>query len=162
MKIYHISRMLILSLLSVTFMFSACKKDDETSSKTKLLTGSSWKMTAFTMEPGFPIFDENFNIIGYSTDMFADMDTCEKDDTHKFNTDQSVITDEGATKCDSSDPQKTNGTWSFNSDETGITITEDGLSETVTILELTDKVLKFKSTETYDSVTTTYTLTYSH
>jgi len=101
-------------------------------------------------------------VTGTTNDMFAMMEDCEKDDTNKFNTDKTVVTDEGATKCDSSNPQKTTSTWSFNADETVLTITDDGDVITLSILELTDKVLKLKSTETFDSETYTATITFSH
>jgi len=119
-------------------------------------------MTANTIEPGFPTFDNEGNITGSTNDIFAMLDDCEKDDTHKFNSDKSLITDEGMTKCDSNDPQKTNGTWSFSADETSLTITEEEYSQVVKILELTQNVLKLKSTETEEGMTFTYTITFSH
>jgi hypothetical protein len=161
-SINHLPRLLIFSLLSLTFMISACKKDKVVSSKTSLLTAGSWKMTAFTIDPAYPIYDSNFNITGYTTDMFATMDACDKDDTHLFKVDYSVVTDEGATKCDPANPQTTTGTWSLNSDETVITITEDGVSQTATLLELTSSVLKFKTTDTFGTETETNTITFSH
>ncbi len=156
-------RFLIFSLLSLAILFSSCSKDkEELSAKTELLTKSAWKMTAYTVEPGFPTFDDEGNITGSTNDIFAFLDDCEKDDTHMFNTDKSMITDEGMTKCESSDPQKTNGTWSFNADETSLTITEEGEPQLVEILELTQSVLKIKSTETDGGMTFTYTITFSH
>ena len=164
MKIFNQThRFFIISLLSLTLIFSSCSKDEEElSQKTELLTKSAWKMTAYTVEPGFPTFDNEGNITGSTNDIFAMLDNCEKDDTHKFNSDKSLITDEGMTKCDSSDPQKTNGTWIFNVDETSLTITEEGESQIVTIVELTQSVLKIKSTETEEGMTFTYTITFSH
>jgi hypothetical protein len=157
-------RILIFSLFSLALLFSSCSKsdEDEQSPKTELLTKSAWKMNAYTVEPGFPTFDSEGNITGSTNDIFAFLDDCEKDDTHKFNTDKSLTTDEGMTKCESSDPQKTNGTWSYNSDETILTITEDGETQTATVLELTSNVLKLKSTETYEGMTYTYTVTFLH
>jgi hypothetical protein len=157
-----ITRVLIMSLLTLTFLFSACKKDDQAPTKTELLTQSLWKMTGYTMEPGFPTFDDEGNITGTTNDMFATMGDCEKDNTNKFNTDKTVVTDEGATKCDNSDPQKTTSTWSFNAGETVLTITDDGDAVPLTVLELTDKVLKLKFTETFDSETFSATITFSH
>jgi hypothetical protein len=157
-------RFLFFSLLSLTLLFPSCSKDDdvEQSPKTELLTKSAWKMNAYTVEPGFPTFDNEGNITGSTNDIFAMLEDCEKDDTHKFNTDKSLITDEGMMKCDSSDPQKTNGTWSLNADETSLTITEEGEPQLVTILELTHSVLKVKSTETESGMTFTYTITFLH
>jgi len=158
----QITRMLMLSLLTLAFLFSACKKDDQVPTKTELLTQGLWKMTAYIVDPEFPIFDNEGNMTGTSNDMFATMEDCEKDDTNKFNTDKTLVTEEGATKCDSSDPQKTTITWSFNTDETILILTGDGDAITLSILELTDNVLKLKSTETYFSDTIISTITFSH
>jgi hypothetical protein len=156
-------RFLFFSSLSLTLLFSSCSKDkEELSAKTELLTKSTWKMTAYTVEPGFPTFDNEGNITGSTNDIFSMLEDCEKDDTHMFNTDKSLITDEGMAKCDSSDPQKTNGTWSFSTDETSLTITEEGETQLVTILELTESILKLKSTETEGGMTFTYIITFSH
>ncbi len=157
----QISRMLFLSVLSLTFLFSACQKDDDVTVNTDLLTSSIWKMTAFTVDPAFPTFDNEGNITGSTNDLFAMMDDCSKDDTYSFNTDKTLIIDEGASKCDNSDPQKVTGSWSFNSDETTLTITFDGDPQTMTIIELTDKVIKLKYTEVdgglpFSSITTTF------
>lgn len=158
----QITRILIWSLLSLTFMFSACKKDNEMSVKTELLTSGLWKISALTIDPAFPIYDNEFNIIGTTNDYFAMMDNCEKDDTRTFKTDKTMIIDDGLTKCDSSDPQKVTGTWNFNSDETVLTSTANGETLNFIIMELTDKVLKLKYTETVDSETATVNITFSH
>jgi len=161
-KMNQNSRMLFLSLLSLTLLFSACNKDDELITKTDLLTSSSWKVTAEIIDPGFPTFDNQGNITGSTNDIFAMMDDCSKDNTFSFNTDKTLIMDEGATKCESTAPQKTAGTWSFNSDETTLTITVDGDPITMTILELTDKVLKLTATQVTGGITFSYTTTLSH
>ncbi len=156
-------RFLIFSLLSLNLLLSSCSKDEEElSMKTVLLTKSAWKMTGYTVDPGYPIFDNQGNITGSSNDIYTMLEDCEKDDTHKFNADKSMVTDEGMTKCNNGDPQKTNGTWSFNADETTLTISEDGYTQTISILELTSTVLKLKSTETDDGMSFTYTITFSH
>ena len=161
-KMNQIYQALFLSLLSLTLLFSACNKDDDLITKTDLLTSSSWKVTAEIIDPGFPTFDNQGNITGSTNDLFAMMDDCSKDNILSFNTDKTLILDEGATKCESTAPQKTTVSWSFNSDETTLTITVDGYPQTTTILELTDKVLKLKTTEVSEGITITYTATLSH
>lgn len=160
----QICRILVFGLLSLALLFPSCNKDDndEQSVKTELLTQRAWIMTASTVDPGFPTFDNEGNLIGTDNDIFAMMDDCEIDDTHKFNIDKTLVTDEGMTKCDSGDPQKLYGTWSFNTDETMLTITEEGETLTITLLELTQNVMKLKSTETFEGETYTYTITFSH
>jgi hypothetical protein len=158
----QIARMLFMSLLSMTFLFSACKKDDEVITKTDLLTSGAWKATALTIDPAFPTFDNEGNITGSTNDLFAMMEDCSRDDIISFKADKTLIMDEGASKCDNADPQKNSGSWSFNSDETTLTITVDGDPQTMTIMELTDKVIKLKATEVDEGMTFSITTTFSH
>ena len=157
-----ITKLMILVIMSATIALSACKKDASPVSKTDLLTASQWKMTAFTVDPGFPIFDALGNITGYSTDMYSSMESCSKDDTFKFNSDNSVKFDEGASKCDSSDPQSTSGTWSLKTNETILSLIDNGSAQDYTIMELTARILKMKYTQTDGSVSYTFTITLSH
>jgi hypothetical protein len=126
-----------LSFLTV----SSCKKEDEkktttpAKSKTELLTAKAWKTTAMTINPGIAIIPGGPVI----TDLFAFFDPCEKDDTEKFNTGGTGVSDEGATKCDPTDPQTSNFTWSFSNNETKI-VWDGELSD---IMQLDETSAKF-------------------
>jgi len=153
---------LLLGFMGLMLSFSACKKDAGTPTKSDLLSKSLWKMTAYTIDPAFPLFDGNGNIIGYSGDLLAQMNNCSKDDTYKFSLDNTLKYDEGASKCDSSDPQFTAGTWVFNTDETILSTTINNKTTPNTLLELTADVLKMKFTQSVGATTYTYTITFSH
>lgn len=153
---------MILVVMSATIALSACKKDAASPSNTDLLCASKWKITAFTVDPGFPLFDALGNIMGYSTDMYSSMESCSKDDNIKFNSDNNVNYDEGASKCDSSDPQSTSGTWSFKTNETILSLIDNGSSQDYTIMELTASSLKMKYTQTGGSVSYAFIITLSH
>lgn len=161
---YQSAKLLLLITFGLTIVFAACKKDEseDPPSNTELLTSSNWKMTAFTINPGFPIFDNEGNVIGTSEDVFAETESCSIDDTFKFNTDLSVVFDEGASKCDDNDPQTSPGTWAFKTNETILSLTSDGYTQDFTILELKDNIFKFKYSEVDGAETYTYTLTFSH
>lgn len=163
-KTIQSSKMLLLLALSLTVVLSACKKDKEDDPKTKtdLLTASNWKMTASTVSPEMEVYDDEGNIIGMSGDEFAQMEPCFKDDLTRFNTNFTVTFDEGATKCDDSDPQSVTGTWAFKSNETMLSVTEDGYTQDVSILELTSTTLKLQYTDSWDSETYTFTITFTH
>ncbi len=96
----------ILSFMLLTVQI-ACKKSSSNSTppktNTQLLTQASWKFQSASIS---------------GSDITSSLPTCQKDNTMKFNTDGSGVLDEGATKCNSSDPQTTNYTWSFQSSET--------------------------------------------
>lgn len=137
---------LLLSILALITLFSSCKKEDS-KSKTELLTAGAWKIKA------------NYGIVGSTkTDLMLTMEACEKDNTFTFKTDNTVVYDEGATKCDDDDAQTDNGTWSFTENETKLVI--DG--ESATILSLTGSELKVSTSYTEDGVTYTSEITLGH
>ncbi|QQS27941.1 MAG: DUF5004 domain-containing protein [Sphingobacteriales bacterium] len=140
---------LLLILTVIMVLVSSCTEDK---SNTELLTGTDWRITAWTVSPA---------ILGI-TDWYANMEPCEKDDSFSFNSDGSASIDEGASKCDPDDPQTETGTWSFNSDETLLTIIADGETQSWEIIDLTNKVLKIKwvNTDPDDGTTYTFTITF--
>src|SRR5690606_39228689 len=94
------------------------------------------------------------------SNLYGQMEPCEKDDLVKFNADGSLISDEGATKCDADAPQTVSGTWVWNTDESIITITQDGTSQSFNILKNDGTTLQFTVVEEYGG--TNYTVTYTY
>lgn len=122
--------------VSTLLTLDSCKKDDESKSKTDLLTAGSWVQVGATED---------------GEDVWAtDYDACEKDDITTFNADGTYKIDEGATKCDPDDPQiSQSGIWKFTSGETKIEL--DGFEATILTLSSTDLVVSidiFGSTST--------------
>lgn len=138
-------------LVALTMAFGACKKDDDKSNSEKLVD-KNWNLVSLTSDPAI-----NFGGVSI-TDLYAQLDACNKDDLTIFKTGGTVNYDEGATKCDPSDPQTTTGIWLLNSDQTIITIDGDSW----TILELNDSQLKVKFTTDFfgNGVNTTLTATF--
>jgi hypothetical protein len=131
-----------LALLCISCIMSSCKKDDDPT-KTDLLTSKDWKTTALTIDPAVDMNGDGTA----DTDMLSLYEDCQKDDLVRFGTDKTVTNDEGETKCDPDDPQTSSGgTWSFNSDETELTIVgmewfgEDNQTVTFIISELTSHI----------------------
>ncbi|NVO20480.1 MAG: lipocalin family protein [Bacteroidetes bacterium] len=145
----------ILSLLLV----GACKKDSQPT-KMEMLTAKNWKISVYTVDPSLPVTDGGGNIIGYTSDMLAQMEDCSKDDLTKFNTDGVMINDEGATKCDPASPQTTTGTWLFNTDQTILTVNSGNNPVSYDILELSSSTLKMKTVENLFGTNYTLTLTF--
>ena len=144
-KIYFLA---MISFLAIATVFTSCSKDDDEKTKTELLTASKWKMTAATVSPA---------MMGI-TDFFPLMEACDKDNTIKFNTDKTVVSDEGATKCDAGNPQQETDTWAFSSDESKLI----SKGEEMTIKNLTESELKLTMTQVDGGVTYTVTMTYKH
>ncbi|HMQ47648.1 MAG TPA: DUF5004 domain-containing protein [Saprospiraceae bacterium] len=114
-------------------LVNSCKKEKDTLDKTQLLTNGSWKLTTMTVEPAIDWFGTPV------TNVYLQLPTCVKDDLTIFKSNGIINYDEGASKCNPNDPQTTTGTWTFNTDQTILSITTNGSStESWDISELTD------------------------
>lgn len=110
---------------------SGCQKDSPAPTKTELIS-RNWKATAMTAVFPAPIG---------TVDLYAQLQTCEKDDIIKVKADGTYTVDEGATKCNAADPQiKETGNWVFASNETKLTI----MGETYDIVSLSATTLVLK------------------
>ncbi len=150
-KFFNISMMLLVAAAILTA--ASCKKDNnDEKSKDDLLTSGSWKMAAWTIDPAVEIQGMTY------TDLFAFLPDCSKDDFMTFDSDGTVVYDEGATKCDAGDPQTTTGTWMFNSDQTELTMAQTDSTEAYHLDELTDSKLQLSmdSSEDFGNGTQTY------
>lgn len=126
--------------------------------RTQLLTNKNWIESAATVNPGI---NYNGTVI---TDLHAQRDACLLDNFVRFETPNTYKADQGAIKCNPSDPQTTTGTWVFNGDETILTVTPQGgtasSAESINVTELTDTSLKFTETTTSGGINHTYTYSY--
>lgn len=107
---------------------SSCKKDKD-DPKDLLTSPSCWKTVKTESR-------------STTTEAWTDdTETCSTDDCTKFNSDGTTSFDEGATKCDPTDPQTLTGSFVLSEDGKTITITESGFSLPATVEELTSKKL---------------------
>ena len=146
--------------LIAVFVFVSCKIDKNyipatAKTKTELITMGSWKRTALISNPAY---DWNANGV-FDTNILNTMFPCEKDNFETYQSNGMVVTNEGATKCNLSDPQTWSVTWRFGDNETKLIW--DG-NDVYTLLELTETTLKFQSTFTENGVTYTQVETYGH
>ena len=104
-------KVLIFSTLLIAL--NACKKDDaKPASKADLLTSGTWRLTAAVTDmDGDGTFE---------TDEYAAFGTCFTDNIWTFNSNNSIAVDEGATKCDPSDPQVQTGSWQLTNNQTNL------------------------------------------
>lgn len=135
-------------VLLVFTAFTACKKKNDAKSKTELLTSSAWLISKY---------EEKLNSGAYVDD-FPNWASCDKDDKTIFATNNVVTYDEGATKCDVSDPQTETGSWAFTENETKLIV--DG--ETITIEQLDENNLIVVSSYTFSGQTYTTRITLKH
>ncbi|HMR85742.1 MAG TPA: lipocalin family protein [Niabella sp.] len=148
-------------VLGITILFSCSKDNDEAKgkSKTELLTNGSWKLAAYTSNPA-----DDWDGDGVKeTDFYKVMETCEKDDITTFKTNGDVVFDY-KTLCDyDSGPQTETEKWDFTNNETTLRIKyNDTDIDTYQIVELTASTLKVRDTYTYEGITYTEEITYTH
>ena len=121
-------KLLFILCLGSSVVFTSCKKDDDPTKK-EMLVGKNWVPTAMTIDPGLPIV---------GTNLFNQIPACEKDDIIRFVADGKASFDDGASKCEVTDPQTTTGSWALNPTETILSITyTDGSTISLTIKSLT-------------------------
>ncbi len=107
-------------LLLVAATFGGCKKDSETSTgKAELLVAKSRIISAPTSSFSSSSINNGAVVV---TDEYASSAACERDNFLKFSTNKTLVADEGATKCSTTDPQTQSGTWDFNSDQTKLSL----------------------------------------
>jgi len=142
---------LILFALAAGLTFTSCSKDDDTApqTKTEMLTGKNWKVTAQTTSVNG----------GTPSDTYATERACTKDDFETYATDGNVTFDEGPTKCASNEPQTQSGTWAFVENDSKLKVTRNNNPVEYTITELTASSMELTTTQTFtvSGQTTTYT-----
>ncbi len=143
-------------LLLVAASLGACKKNDDVApSRIEMLTAKNWRVSAETVTVAY-------NNKTTTTDAYAAMKACERDDFTKFNVNKTYTDDQGPSKCDPSDPQTNSGNWDFNGDQTKLTIADPAHPSNLTsfdIVTLSATTLHLRLSQTNNSTTppTTYT-----
>ena len=133
--------------ISILMICLACKKENK-ENRMNLITSGSWKMIAFTVDPGYD-YDWDGDI---DTDIYAVTDQCEKDNLYLFKNTGALEINEGSTKCDASDPQVYAADWEFSNSERDIIIA----GEEFHIDELSNARLKISQNDNGDMSVITF------
>jgi hypothetical protein len=146
---------------AILLMVNSCSKSSSSqTAKTKmqLITASAWKYDTAGID-----LDNNGTIdaalpAGY-------LKSCQTDNLLYFNADSTGTEDEGATKCNSTDPQTAPFTWSFNASQTVINFPDSvfgSVGGAVNISSLTETQLHFEKTVTQSGITATIAVYMKH
>jgi len=153
--------------LCLTVAVVGCSKDDSDGSKPNtptltaketLLTSKNWRISAIAGT--YTAFGQTI-----TTDGYAMLSACKKDDFVKYSADKTAVGDEGASKCSTNDPQSSSFTWALNAAETELThsgtINGTATSVKAEVLQLTATTLQVRTTnvQTQSGITTTSTAT---
>jgi len=150
MKRNHL-KLLACSLIVCMTINVSCKKDKD-KSRSELIVGS-WILTSDAYSPAY---DYSGNGTGI-TEAFSLYDDCVKDNVSTFKSDNTGISDEGATKCDPDDDQALPFVWQLSDNDSKLVISTYG--ETYNIVQLDNSTLKISMT--FEDNGTTYTNTYT-
>ncbi len=141
-------------LLFIVIGFSNCKKSSDPvvtpKTKTELITASSWKF-------------DNARVGG--SDVSAFIQACQKDNILLFVAAGTGTVDEGALKCNSSDPQTNPFAWNFASSETVLhisTVLFTGGSSDFILVTLTEAQLVVSQNVTISGSTQNAVVTFKH
>lgn len=122
----------MLLFASLLLLLTSCEKDkDEVVDKSNLLTAGHWQITGLNVEPAIDWFGTPV------TNVYSQLPACVKDNLTIFKPNGIINYDEGPSRCDPNEPQTTTGTWAFNIDQTILSLTTDGETESwnLTILD---------------------------
>lgn len=110
---------IIVAVVFIGLAAAACKKNgsDMPITSVDLISGTSWKIDTIG-------FDADKNGV-IDSEVPGGIQPCEKDNTIKFNIDSTGVFDEGALKCNDSDPQTLPFTWEFKDSATVINFQGD-------------------------------------
>jgi len=130
---------LVGAFMVLTLAIAACKKSDDNKGGSEALSAGKWQITSAIVT--MPLGAGNINLMD-------SMSACQKDNFYMFNSDASITMDEGATKCNSSDPQTiTDGNWSLQNGNkqlsiSGSTITQGYGNLTFDVKSITSSTLQ--------------------
>ena len=138
----------LLATLSIFIIgLSSCKKDED-SAKDKFQNKDYYLTNSIEME----------NNVVVAT--YADLDQCEKDDFIRLNSNNTGYYSEGLTKCDPSDEQITNFTWSLSNDDKQLYVVIFFFNVSFNILQNDGTTLRLSTTSIEDGIVYTTELTY--
>lgn len=144
----------ILFLLALALFAGSCNKDDNNGgSKTDNLTSGKWKLS--TAKATF-----NVGGVNQTIDIITLLQPCELDNFFTFQSGGVITNDEGATKCNSGDPQTQTGTWSLTQNETHLVVATPDLTFDAEITDLSSSNLRIKYILDFNGLPATYDVLY--
>jgi hypothetical protein len=134
----------LFALLAGATLFTACNKDDNKNASARERITGQWMLTEYK---------SIFIVNGQSSpaiNRYDSLGACERDDLYLFNTDNTLVRDEGATKCrPSTDPQTLAlGTYAITNNDTRLIMPNpDAPSQidTLELVELTGSTLRTRT-----------------
>lgn len=122
-----------------------------------VLTSGSWKITASSSIIEYPQPQGTQTV-----DIYAISQDCTNDNTYTFNSDKTVTTDEGPTKCNGSDPQtKTGGSWELYDNNNKLKVSDGVNTIDATVVSMNSNNFVLTYVTNVNNIKATTTTTYS-
>jgi hypothetical protein len=145
-----------LLLLAISVLVFRCSDDDDDSAvKTSDLILGSWQTTGDIISPPIDVG------AGPISDLYAELEACDKDDLYIFKANGVGEFNEGPTKCDPGDPQSAPYAWSLANNDKNLLISQGGTTLTFEIAQLDNTRLILVLKEDYLGTVYTETITYT-
>lgn len=147
----------VIAVIGMALIMHSCSKENASNaSKTQLLTQKSWRLTGARSQINGGLWNDDF-AIGLP---------CVKDNIWTFTTAGTYIVEEGATKCNGTDPQViSSGTWVFTNNETNLVadiLGTAGSGDLLNILTLDQNTLKLGVQSVSGSTIRNFEVTFGH
>jgi hypothetical protein len=150
-KFNTMNKLVLIGFFFSTFILGSCNKNDTPDpTYTDHILRAAWK------------FDK---AMSGGTDVSAFLNACYKDNTTTFVASGSGTLDEGATKCNSSDPQSVNFTWNFTNDGHTLNVSAGivaGQSGAFTVIKLDETQMILEGSFSTSSGTITGQIYFKH
>ena len=142
--------------MAIVLTLQSCNQEDL--SITDLLTQDDWKLETLTIDPAIVV--NNVSITNYY-DQLYDYD---KDNTLRFNTDGTFITNEGPLKENPNDPQTISAEWLLAASENAMTVwnSTDTLEYGIPLITKDQLTLTYSERDTATQINYTFTAGFRH
>jgi hypothetical protein len=141
---------------------AGCKKNpynNGSATKTQMLSSGAWKITSDYVDPPIDINGDGRPVY----ELINSYPSCRTDDLFFFNADGTYVHDEGASKCNPSNPQiEERSNWKLSADESIILIGDPGSEYPAHVIELSSSVFKMKYIDTVAGVINSELITFKH
>ena len=133
---------ILIILFASILSFSSCKDDDEavipaTVEQTNLC-GKNFILTDYLYTRNDSVINSG---VGINNGLGLGLYACQRDNFERYETNGTHTVDEGATKCDPTDPQTETGTWAFYDSATKLIFDPGPDTDTVNIIRNDGTVL---------------------
>ncbi|MVM41675.1 hypothetical protein GO730_35075 [Spirosoma sp. HMF3257] len=151
---FPLTRLLLGLTLGLLLLTTSCKKDPDPGPAGPAFVGKTYRLDSFTLEPPIDLDGDG----KADSDLTLLMESCELDNTIRFDTGGKISVGLGASKCPDDDPNDLNGgTWIYDEARSVLKITDRDDPTVQTEWEVTSAGASIKTVSRFVEGGVTYT-----